>query len=127
MTTFSTIWDTEVKKLAEACVAEPKLVQIISKGKGYELSKEENEYLESISGKYKDPYGMYYISDMIWRVEHALADDRTVIAKLAVSAVYEVLNRPSYFENLFQNDENNEEWKKIKELRKGLYKLMQTS
>ncbi len=124
MTTFSTIWDTEVKKLAEACVAEPKLVQIMSKGDNYEPSKEEKEYLESVFEKYKDPYGMYCISDMIWRVEHALADDRTVIAKLAVAEVYEVLNRPSYFEDVFQNDENNEEWKTRVALRGGIYKLM---
>lgn len=124
MTTFSTIWDTEVKKLAEACVAEPKLVQIMSKGDDYEPSKEEKEYLESVLEKYKDPYGMYCISDMIWRVEHALADDRTVIAKLAVAEVYEVLNRPSYFEDVFQNDENNEEWKTRVALRGGIYKLM---
>ena len=32
----------------------------MSKGDGYEPSKEEKEYLESISEKYKDPYGMYY-------------------------------------------------------------------
>ena len=124
MTTFSTIWDTEVKKLAEACVAEPKLVQIMNKGDDYEPSKEEKEYLESVLEKYKDPYGMYCISDMIWRVEHALADDRTVIAKLAVAEVYEVLNRPSYFEDVFQNDENNEEWKTRVALRGGIYKLM---
>ena len=124
MTTFSTIWDTEVKKLAEACVAEPKLVQIMSKGDDYEPSKEEKEYLESVFEKYKDPYGMYCISDMIWRVEHALADDRTAIAKLAVAEVYEVLNRPSYFEDVFQNDGNNEEWKTRVALRGGIYKLM---
>ena len=53
------------------------------------------EYLESISEKYKDPYGMFYISEMIWRVEHALADNRTVMAKYAVAEVYEVLSRPS--------------------------------
>ena len=65
MTTFSTIWDTEVKKLAEACVTVPELVRLMGQSDDYEPSKEEKEYLESISKKYKDPYGMFYISEMI--------------------------------------------------------------
>ena len=35
---------------------------------------------------------MYYISDMIWRVEQALADGRQTIAELTVSQVYATLN-----------------------------------
>ena len=62
MTTFSKIWDTEVKALAKACVTEPKLVRLLSQSKGYKFSKEEKEFLASMSGKYKDPYGMYYIA-----------------------------------------------------------------
>lgn len=124
MTTFSKIWDTEVKALAKACVTEPKLVRLLSQSKGYKFSKEEKEFLASMSGKYKDPYGMYYISDMIWRVEHALADGRTAAAKLVISEVYSVLNAPSYFQNLFLSDESNEEWKTRAALRDGLYKLM---
>lgn len=31
MSLFSQIWDTEVKALAEACVTEPKLVQLMMK------------------------------------------------------------------------------------------------
>lgn len=124
MTTFSKIWDTEVKPLAKACVAEPELVRLMSQGKGYEPSQEEKEYLESISGKYKDTYGMYYISNMIWKVEHALADGIKAVAELAIIQVYEVLNRPSYFQNVFLGNENDEEWKTRAALRDGLYKLI---
>lgn len=124
MTTFSKIWDTEVKQLAQACVTEPELVRLMSQSEGYEPSKEEKEYLEKIAGKYKDTYGMYYISDMIWKVEHALADGRKSIADLAIAQVYEVLNRPSYFQNVFLGNENDEEWKTRAALRDGLYKLM---
>ena len=46
------------------------------------------------------------------------------MAKYAVAEVYEVLNRPSYFKNVFKNDENNEEWKTRAALREGLYRLM---
>ena len=69
MTKFSKIWDTEVKMLAKACVKEPELVRLMSQSEDYEPSKEEKEYLQSISGKYKDTYGMYYISNMIGKVE----------------------------------------------------------
>lgn len=125
MTTFSEIWDNEVSALAKACITEPKLVQLISKSEDYdELSKEEKEYLKSISGKIKDQYGMYYISNMIFRVEHALADDNMAMARLAIAEVYTVLNSPSYFKDVFQSNENDEEWKNRAALRDGLCKLM---
>ena len=124
MTAFSKIWDTEVKKLAEACVTEPKLVQLMCKGENYEPNEEEKEYLKSIKGKYKDKYGMYYISDMIWQVEHALADGREAMVELAIAQVYGVLNRPSYFQDVFKGNEDDEEWKTRAALRDGLYKLM---
>ena len=124
MTTFSKIWDTEVKKLAEACVTEPELVRLMRMGEGYEPNEEEKEYLKSISGKYKDTYGMYYISDMIWRVEHALAEAREDMARLAIAHVYDVLNSTSYFQNVFKGNENDEEWQTRAVLRDGLYKLI---
>lgn len=77
-----------------------------------------------MSKKYKDLYGMYYISNMISKVEHALADGRKSAVEFAVCMVYEVLNRPSYFQNVFDGDANNEEWKTRVALRDGLYKLM---
>ena len=125
MTTFSKMWDTEVKKLAEACVTEPELVRLIGMGENYDPNEEEKEYLKSIAGKYKDPYGMYHISYMIWQVEHALLDAREAMAGAAIAQIYEVLNSPSYFRNVFKENENDEEWKTRAALRDGLYKLMQ--
>lgn len=61
---------------------------------------------------------------MICKVEHALANDRNWVANLAITQVYEVLNSPSYFQNVFHGDENDEEWKTRAALRDGLYKLM---
>ena len=124
MTAFSKIWDTEVKALAQACVTEPEFVRLMNQGEGYEPSKEEKEYLESISVKYKDLYGMYRISEMIGEIEHALADGRMTMAELAVVKIYEVLNAPSYFQIVFHSDENDEEWKSRAALRDGLYKLL---
>ena len=124
MTTFSNLWDTEVKQLANACVTEPKLIQLMCKDNSYEPNDEEKEYLNEMSKKYKDIYGMYCISDMIWRVEHALADGRQSMAGLAIAEVYSVLNRPSYFQNVFNGNEDDEEWKTRAALRDGLRKLM---
>lgn len=124
MTTFSKIWDTEVKKLAEACVTEPELVRLMCQSEGYEPTETEKEYLESVERKYKDIYGMYYISDMISNVEHALADGRKEAAKVAITFVYETLSSESYFENVFHRNANDEEWKTRANLRDGLYKLL---
>jgi hypothetical protein len=121
MTAFSKLWDTEVKPLAQACVAEPELVRLMEKEKP---STEEKEYFEITSPKYKDIFGMYYISNMISKVDHALADGRQSAAEFAVCGVYEVLNRSSYFQNVFDGDETNEEWKTRAALRDGLHKLM---
>lgn len=124
MSKFADIWDSEVKQLAVACVAEPKLVELMSRGEDYEPNEEEKEYLSSIKGKYKDRYGMFYISDMIWQVEHSLADGRDYLAELAVSEVYDVLDRPSYFQNVFKGNEDDDEWKTRAALRDGLHKLL---
>lgn len=127
MTTFSNLWDTEVKQLAQDCVTEPKLIQLMCKGDSYKPTDEEKEYLKEVSEKkYKDIYGMYFISNMIWQVEHALADGRQPLAGLAIAQIYEVLNRPSYFQNVFNENEDDEEWKKRAALRDGLCKLLNT-
>ena len=126
MTTFSNLWDSEVKQLAHACVTEPKLIGLMCKGDSYEPTDEEKKYLKEMSEKYKDIYGMYYISDMIWRVEHALADGRQSMARLAIAQIYAVLNRPSYFQDVFNSNEDDEEWKQRAALRDGLRKIMNT-
>lgn len=124
MTNFSKIWDTEVKQLAKACVTEPELIRLLNSSEDHQLSNNEKEYIERMSKKYKDIYGMYYISNMIFRVEHALADGRMEMAEYAIAQVYEVLNKPSYFANVFGGNETNEEWKTRAALRDGLYKLI---
>lgn len=124
MQKFSKIWDTEVKPLAEACIKELEFIKLANKEENYEPTEKEKAYLKDIAEKYKDIYGMLYISDMIEKVEHALADGRKSAADLAISKVYEVLNRPSYFENVFQSNENDEEWKTRAALRDALYNLM---
>lgn len=127
MSEFSKIWDNEVKALAEACVTEPKFVELMMKGDTYEPTKEEKTYWEEVGGKYLDPYGMYYISDLIWRIEHALADGREWQARIVIANVYSTLFTYSCFQNVFNGDATNEEWKTRAALRDGLEKLMRVA
>lgn len=124
MTTFSKILDTEVRALANACMTEPKFIRLISPNESYELSKEDLKYLKSISEKYKYLQVINSISDMIWKAEHGLVDCRIEMIKIAILKVYEVLNKPSYFYNIFNGDENNEEWNNRLALQNGLSKLI---
>lgn len=124
MSAFSKIWDNEVKALAVACVTEPKLVNLMLQDKGYEPTEEEKTYIQEVCGKYYDPCGMFFISDMIWRIEHALADERESLAKLAIMNVYPALASSDYLSTVFKGNDTCEEWKSRVALREGLEKLM---
>lgn len=118
------LWDTEVKALASACVTEKEYIHILcTKEDPSELTPKETKLLEEVGKKYKDPVGMYYISDMIWRVEHALADGREGMAKLATDNIYQTISSPTYLKNVFSGDESSEEYQRIAALRDGLKKL----
>lgn len=117
---FSRMWDKEVKALAQACVTEPRLVQII--GSNCEPTAEEKEYLDSLDCH--DPYGMFYISDMIWRVEHALADGRDAIAKMAVANIYQVISGKDYCSHLFDGNSECAEYQRIYKLKVALGELL---
>jgi hypothetical protein len=122
MTNFSILWDTKVKNLALKCI-NPELVQILLKDES-QVTDEDKDKAKEIGQKFKDPYGMYYISDMAWRVEHSLADDREVMAQLAITQVYSVLSSESYWENVWNNDTSSEEAQNLIALRDGLKELI---
>ena len=122
--TFAQLWDTRVGKLTQACLPEKRLLKLFGKGQDYEPNESEKKYLEKIRKKYKDLYGMYYISDMSWRIEHALADNRIPVAKIAITNVLATLDSDSYFRNVFKGDASSKEWKNLDALRKGLHELL---
>lgn len=124
MSVFSEKWDREVKQLAQNCVTDPKLIQLMGKGENYMPTEAEKTYFEEAIKKYKDPYGMFYISNMIWEVEHALADGKEDLAKLAIEGVFSTLNSESYFKNVFKEDTSSDEYKTRVILRDGLRKLL---
>ena len=127
MSTFSEIWFSEVRPLAEACISDPELVRIMCHHySGHPLNPSEREYLRSTKDRYQDVYGMYFISDMVWRVENSLSNSRENMARLCALNVYSLLEAPNYCKNVFNGDEENEEWKSRKNLLRGLIKLLNT-
>ena len=124
-TEFAKVWNNEVKTLAQACIEEPRIVDLMKRGDYYQMNKEETEYMNSAKEKYKDVWGMYRISEMIDKVEQALADQQEARAIIACNNVYVVLDSNEYFKHVFNGDEDNEEWKKRKALRDGLKKIFE--
>lgn len=124
-TEFAKVWNNEVKELAQACIEEPRIVDLMKRGDYYQMNKEETEYMNDAKEKYKDVWGMYRISKMIDKVEQALADQQEARAIIACNNVYVVLDSNEYFKHVFNGDENNEEWKKRKALRDGLKKIFE--
>ena len=124
-TEFAKVWNNEVKELAQACIEEPRIVELMKRGDYYQMNKEETEYMNGAKEKYKDVWRMYSISKMIDKVEQALADHQEARAIIACNNVYVVLDSNEYFKHVFNGDENNEEWKKRKALRDGLKKIFE--
>jgi len=123
MTNFSIKWDTEVKELARKCV-NAEFISLVAKGENGTLTESEEVKVKELSEGIKDAYGMWYISDMLWRVEHALADDREYLAILTVSEIHSTISTESYWTNVWNNDFSTEEAVNIRNLRDGLKELL---
>jgi len=123
MTNFSIKWGTEVKELARKCV-NAEFIRLVAKGENGTLTENEELEVRKLSEEIKDAYGMWYISDMIWRVEHSLADDREPLALLAISEIHSTISTESYWTNVWSNDFSTDEAINIKNLRDGLKELL---
>lgn len=124
MSTFSSIWKNEVKGLATACIGEKDLVRLMLKPGSYNPTIEEEEYLQNVSNKCKDPYGMIFIFCMICDVEINLAHGKEEEARMIVKDIYEFLNSDKYISAIFKDDSSSEEYKTRIALRDGLKKLI---
>jgi len=120
---FVKLWDDEVKQLAVACVTDQRLVSLMMKNEN-QITEDDKNYAKSVSGKYKDIYRMYYISEMIWKIEHALADNRQEQAKMVANSIYSGISQ-NLLVKVFNNDETNEEWALRANLKKGLGKMLE--
>jgi len=123
MTNFSIKWDTKVKELARKCV-NAEFIHLVAKGESGALTENEDIEVRKLSEEIKDAYGMWYISNMIWRVEHSLADNREVLAQLPISEIYSTISSESYWTNVWNNDFSTDEAINIKNLRDGLKELL---
>ena len=124
MSIFSELWDNQVKELIESCITEPELVCLICVSESYVFNENEKEYLKEVVNKCKDPYGRFYVSDMIYKVEHALADRRKAMAGIAIMQVYNNINSDTYLKNVFNGDDENDEYKRTILLRDEFGKLI---
>lgn len=114
---FSKLWKNEVRNLAVNCITEPDALQIISQ----EGASPEN--LQDIHCK--DLFGMFSIANMIYEIDHAIEHERYEVLLILVRETYDILSNPTYFKDIFNEDEKDEEWQTRKELRDGLLKLLQ--
>lgn len=119
---FEDLWNTEVKKLAEACV-DPFLMEIFSKSLDYVPSEEEAKQLKGLSEKYRDVQGMLVICNVMKQIDTFIAKKRFAFAKLIIRNILSYLDSPRYLEKVFKGDTNSEEWKNRKALSEGLHKL----
>ena len=122
-TNFSYKWDTEVRQLAKKCI-NIEFMELFHKAERETMESEEEQRFKEIAETLKDPYGMWYISQMIWQVEHGLADDRDYQSKLAIAQVHACLSSDSYLQNVWNNDTSSEECQNMMKLKEGLGKLL---
>lgn len=108
----------KAKVLAEACVTEPKFVRLMVDYEEKEPTEEEKAYLEKIRREYKDPSGMFRISNMICKVDAALAEGKRDLE--SILRIYNFLDDPDYLKIVFHGDSTSEEWKKRMALRDAL-------
>ena len=124
MTEFAKRWREKIKPLVDACVPDQRAIEIIGLEEGDGLMPEEVQYLEWLSKKHKDLYGTYRIWVMNRLVEEAIEDEQESDAKNFIVEILNTLEDHEYFNNIFGGDDNNDEWKKLVALRKGLRSVL---
>jgi len=97
---FEKFWDTEVKPLADKCAEGANLIGELEKATT-EAEKEEIKKQMRQHNK-KDWYSIWYISQMIFYVEHDLADGRNPGVRML--QVQRTLNSEDYYKNVFKGE-----------------------
>lgn len=123
MSRFSEKWITETRDLAIKCV-NSRFIELINKGENGTITDEEGKEVKVLSDTIKDAYGMWYISEMIWRVNHELGGRFAVKAELSAHEVYDVISKESYWTNVFNNKLDTEEAININNLKNSLAELV---
>jgi len=123
MSEFSRIWYDEVKPVAKECILEPEYIRIMYLD-SFTLEDKDKKLLKDINSKYKDAYGMYYISNMINAIDNALSKNMEREAYMFISLVYSTLCSKDYFEKIFDGDSSTKEWQTRINLKNKLAKLI---
>ena len=109
MNQFKLFWDTKVKPVARKCI-DRKVIELMNNKDNERLEKYRNEK------NIKDAYTMYKLSEMIFYVEHDLADGRDFFIIVRMNQATEVLNSEFYWKNVWKGDLSSEEAKNLLEL-----------
>jgi len=118
---FSALWDTEVKEQIQKCTPE---YETLRKMDNVSEADAKILYKEIQAKGYHDVYGQYVIGNLIWAVEHALADDRLDLNFITTFCqVRETLNNDEYWENVFGTEIECEEAKELMKLRDYINRL----
>lgn len=112
---FAEYWDNEVKPLAVRCAEGAELSDKFEKAKTQEEREVIKKQMEAI-GKI-DWLAAYYISKMIFYVEHALADGRNPLP--GIYRVVSCLSSEDYYRDVFKG-KDCEEVRNYRELGKKL-------
>lgn len=106
-------WDTEVKPQALICSKGFSLMAQIEREKG--SNQETIDKLNALG--LHDCVAGWYIGEMIWGVEHDLADGRVGLKMInSVFQVQGTLNDASYWTNVWNNDDSSEEAQALRKL-----------
>jgi len=117
MSAYSEYWDREVKVVAGKCVMVEVMELLRKNRQEVKVTSEDRVRFKELSSGRVDVPSMFYISDMMWAVEHSLADDRAGMGMLRVSEVHATLSDPEYWDHVWgDRDQGVEEALNLKSL-----------
>lgn len=121
MNNFEIKWDTEVKQLAQNCIN----YEILNIGMkpADQVTTEEKLRLDELIANYRDIHAMIFISQMIFKVEHDLADGREAGYMIAIMQIHNVLSSEDYINDIWKGHEDCDEYRNLMKLRDGLASL----
>lgn len=123
MNEFVMYWNTEVKPLAIKCSKGAELIGQLENSKTEEERAEINVKMEDMNKV--DWLAVFYISGMLYDVDHSLSHERYAHAGVNMLQVQGCLNSEDYYTDVFKENTDCEEYKNYRELGQKLNKIME--